>query len=374
MKNRRLTFFIVVFSSFVIFGGFAASAFAQDAIQCKPPSDPSSGVNLINNFRMVNTNDTLNDIYLGTGEIYFGGTFVNTPYATNSGGNLLLRNDSANITAQSNTILFQNTASNRLVGIYNAGPVTGASANGKFLIVDGKIEGWAVNAVGTVPGGGLCIQGSCIDSWDQAAGGPGSHISYFTTNNGWTEMKFESQSRLIMEGGSTFIVQNGAKINNYGIYQVCQDILGNDTLPETDANYATRFDENICNGTGKGVSLIKQGTGIKITGAPNPPSAGSTSLPPYGEGDVTIENTGVLKLTPGTNVTLTPATGMPAADGSVKIDVTIPAPSITCLLINFASVAGVPLHHITACPANFKVTGIWDQGFADGNGQLICCK
>ena len=355
MKNRIFIFLASL--SLSLFALSFSLAFAQDAIQCKPPSDVKSGINLINNLRMVNDgNDSLNDIYLGTGEIYFGSTFVNTPYATNSGGNLLFRNDSANITTQSNTIIFQNTAGNRMVGIYNGGAVPAAVNSSRYLIVDGKIEGYQVNGSNE-----LCVQGTCIKSWNEASGGPNSNINYVTTTNGWTEQHFNANSRLVMESGSTMIIQQGASINNYGTYQVCKDIANNNNIPETDPNFATRFDEDDCGGTGRGVSkIIDGGDGIEITSDPND---GNTAPTPFGEGDVTIKNTGVTKITAGTpNVTIAPISGV----GPVTISVSSNSYSFSCVDKPYGINDAGP----TNCPGpGWYVTG-WDLG---QTGTMVCC-
>ena len=161
MKNGGFIFSIIIFSTFaVVFGFFIAPALAQDAIQCTP-----GDVNLNRNLKFVNL--ASNNIYLGTGKLNFSSTDANL-YATNNGG-LLLHNANANILIQSNNILFSDdiAGANRLAGIYSADPGSSkkAKSNDRYFIVDGKIEGWKVNALGNLPNGGLCVQGPCIEKW-----------------------------------------------------------------------------------------------------------------------------------------------------------------------------------------------------------------
>ena len=315
MPKRLLIFLIsAIFLASLSLSLFALSfslAFAQDAIQCKPPNDEKSGINLINNLRMASNADDRNDIYLGTGKIYFGGD-SNNPSATKSGSDLLFYSPANVLTRTNNNIIFQNTAGNRLVGIYNGGAVPAAVNSNHYLIVDGKIEGYQVNGLNE-----LCVQGTCISSWDQASGqGTGNKITYTTnTTDSWNEMHFDANTRLVMEGGSSFIIQNGANIKNYGTYIICSD-------PN---NTPDNYSDDVCSGDGKGVSKIIQGTGIKVT-SPNPPSAGNTAIPPYGEGNVTIENTGVTKIIAGPRISISPASG----NGDVTITAD-PPPTITCI-------------------------------------------
>jgi len=160
MKNRRFIFFASLsFSLFVLsFSLASAPASAQDAIQCTP-----GDVNLSRNLKFVNP--ASNNIYLGTGKLNFSANDANL-YATNDSGNLLLKSP-ANILFQSNNdFLFKNSdGTQTLAGIYSSG-APAAADNSRFLIVNGKIEGWQVNGLNQI-----CVQGKCLTDWPTSCGG-----------------------------------------------------------------------------------------------------------------------------------------------------------------------------------------------------------
>lgn len=261
------------------------STFAQDAIQCTP-----GDVNLNRNLRFVDNDN----IYLGTGYLNFS-SGNNGIYAANDSSNLLFRNDSAQIINRSNTIEFQNTAGNRLTGIYNSNPSQPAVNGNHYFIVDGAIEGYAVNGLNE-----LCVQGSCINSWPTSCTGTqkltASGSTFSCSDDVDTDTRcstsgecnqlcigtdcVDSWAKVMSAGGgsninmttnlltigsgATLLIDSGAILKNAGIYQVC------------DAGGVN------CVGTGRGVSKIIDGDG-----------AGGISISPAsGDGDVTISIAG----------------------------------------------------------------------------------
>src|SRR3989344_6398057 len=157
MKNRRFIFLASL--SFSLFALSFSLAFAQDAIQCTP-----ADVSLNRNLKFVNP--ASNNIYLGTGKLNFSSN-DNSLYATRDGSNMLFYSASASILTKSNTLLLQNASGDRIAGIYNSNPgiPLQAANDTHYLIVDGKIEGWTINALGNTAATGLCIRGRCVQSW-----------------------------------------------------------------------------------------------------------------------------------------------------------------------------------------------------------------
>lgn len=283
-------------------------ALAQDAIQCKPPKlldntdNPFSGINLNSNLRLINsTDDALNDIYLGTGEIYFGNDF-NKPYAANDGGgNLLIRNDSAQIINRSNTIEFQNSSGSSFAQFFTSGSPS-LTGTGK-LLVNGDIEG-----LGEVQGSQVCVTGSspqCISDWKKVNdvlgtygelrcdGVLGTCTNVVATNNvqgaklclqgislscidDWEDV-MSNVSNMFNMTDNMFEIKNGGNfvMGTGSTFRVCDDI-------NIDGNYDANntppddFDDpGECRGSGRGVSKIIAGSGISVT-------------PPSGDGDVTV--------------------------------------------------------------------------------------
>lgn len=438
-KREELKYIISFFSSFLFFGFFALPALAQDAIQCKPPVDANSGVNLNSNLRLVNTaDDTLNDIYLGTGEIYFDSNFSG-PYATKSGSDLFLYSPAAVLFQSANdatiqsggNILFKNSGGVSLGGIYpNIGASTPATDDDRVLIIHGKIEGYQVNARGTIAlGGGLCVQGNCIDTWPAGSCGPNEKLTKngttFTCSadidtrcdangtcaqlcigasciNSWAQVTSiatgggnitNTLNQMTFGGGTTFLIDNGATFKNAGTFQVC------------DAGGVN------CVGTGRGVSKIIDGDGpggISL----NPPANDASA-----DGDVTIG----LNLAAASfdcqhvkydalieswfpNIEDATPTADPRYDSDCNIPVANPAPGVgynisldttTCpaqivhrnvLSTNAtAQDTSALLNYTTECPATYVVTGIIPPDTPLNNasipiykpresGFLICCK
>jgi len=340
MKNGGFIFSIIIFSTFaVVFGFFIAPALAQDAIQCTP-----GDVNLNRNLKFVNL--ASNNIYLGTGKLNFSSTDANL-YATNNGG-LLLHNANANILIQSNNILFSDdiAGANRLAGIYSADPGSSkkAKSNDRYFIVDGKIEGWKVNALGNLPNGGLCVQGKCLTDWPTSCGGTQKLTAVGTPSDGifscsndidtrcdvlgncanvitagsvtanslipaqsgdvagkrlciqgdcisdWGEVmsSFTGGSINMSSNSLTFGDQTNLVMENGAVFRICKDVNG-DGNHDLASNPFTGpvsnddySDPNECS-TGQGVSKIIAGSGITISSTP------TTGNPGSGIGDVTID-------------------------------------------------------------------------------------
>ena len=336
MKNRRFIFFASL--SFSLFALSFSLASAQDAIQCTP-----GDVNLNRNLKFVNP--ASNNIYLGTGKLNFSSTDANL-YATNNGG-LLLHNANANILIQSNNILFSDdiAGANRLAGIYSADPGSSkkAKSNDRYFIVDGKIEGWKVNALGNLPNGGLCVQGKCLTDWPTSCGGTQKLTAVGTPSDGifscsndidtrcdvlgncanvitagsvtanslipaqsgdvagkrlciqgdcisdWGEVmsSFTGGSINMSSNSLTFGDQTNLVMENGAVFRICKDVNG-DGNHDLASNPFTGpvsnddySDPNECS-TGQGVSKIIAGSGIAISSTP------STGNPISGIGDVTI--------------------------------------------------------------------------------------
>ena len=240
MPKRLLIFLILAFSAFSL-SIFTRPILAQDAIQCTP-----GDVNLNRNLKFVNP--ASNNIYLGSGKLNFS-SGNDGLYATNDSGNLLLKSP-ANILFQTNSdFLFKNSdGTQTLAGIYSSG-APAAADNSRFLIVNGKIEGWQVNGLNQI-----CVQGKCLTDWPTSC---------------------DSDQKLTASG-STFS---------------CSDDTDTDTRCDASGtcsqlcigtscynSWATAVQGGM-GGTGTGVSKIIAGTGITIS-------------PASGEGDVTVSADG----------------------------------------------------------------------------------
>lgn len=308
--------FLFLILNFALWTFNFTPALAQDAIQCKPPTDPSSGVNLNNNLRLVNTTENLNDIYLGTGEIYLGSDFTNTPYITKSGSSLSLQGISADLFLRTNkNVLFQtDDGTQTLAGIY-AGGAPPAVDDSRFLIVNGKIEGWEVKGLDK-----LCVGAPCISSWSQICdpGSPaGKCNAVETSNNIKSGADLSANGNIYTGNGNIYtnagnIYTTNGKINadnndidgkRLCIGGVCYDSWATAVHGGLNTTYT---------GTGTGVFKIIPGSGISIS-------------PASGEGDVIISavGSGVSKIIQGAGITVSPASG----DGNVTISATAP----TCL-------------------------------------------
>ena len=303
MKNGGLIFSIIIFSSFVVFGFLTAPALAQDAIQCTPGDVITAGYVKLNR-NLIFTNPLLNNnnIYLGIGKLNFSSTDTG-PYATNSGGNLLLLSPSSILLQSGGDFKFQNSSGNEFAQFFT-GTTPSLKGTGN-LLVNGDIEGlgsiqgnqvcvtgsgtqcvssWSdVNVAGygesrcdgvhngallpcldvvatnNVTGKQLCLQGDCIDAWsDVMFNGSGGYITML--NN---MLQIGKDASLVMAAGSTF--------------RVCDDING-DKNYDSDNNPSNGddfLDPGECRGSGRGVSKIIAGSGITIT-------------PASGDGDVTV--------------------------------------------------------------------------------------
>ena len=239
MKNGGFIFYIIIFSTFAVFGVFIAPALAQDAIQCTP-----GDVNLNRNLKFVNP--ASNNIYLGTGKLNFSSTDANL-YATNDGGNLLLHNANANILIQSNNILFSDdiAGNNRLAGIYaNAAGAGAAQNNNHGLVVDGKIEGWQVNGLNQI-----CVQGKCLTDWPTSCVG----TQKLTASGSAFSCSDDTDTDTRCDASGT--------CNQLCIGASCYN------------SWLSAF-QSTSGGTGAGVSKIIAGPGISVSGT--------------GEGDVTV--------------------------------------------------------------------------------------
>ena len=240
MPKRLLIFLIsafflasLSFSVFVLsFSLTSAPAFAQDAIQCTP-----GDVNLNRNLKFPANNN----IYLGTGKLNFSSGNDNI-YATNDSGNLLLKSP-ANILFQTNSdFLFKNSdGTQTLAGIYSSG-APAAADNSRFLIVNGKIEGWQVNGLNQI-----CVQGKCLTDWPTSCVG----------------------TQKLTASGSTFSCSSDADTRCDTSGTCNQLCIGASCYN----SWLSAF-QSTSGGTGAGVSKIIAGPGISVSGT--------------GEGDVTV--------------------------------------------------------------------------------------
>lgn len=312
MKNRRLTFFILIFSSFAIFGGFAASAFAQDAIQCTP-----GDVNLNRNLRFIDNDN----IYLGTGYLNFS-SGNNGLYATNDSANGLLLKSPAAISLQATTdfniqsggnVLFKDVSGNTFAQFYpGATPTLAGTGN---LLVNGNIEG-----LENVQGKQVCVTGSnpqCISDWSDVNiagygesrcdgannGALGPCANVVATNNVTATGGDVIAGSDVTAGGN---VTSGATISGItlsvsGGATAIGDVTGGRLCIAGDACYDTwtNMIKGVTGGTGKGVSKIIDGDGV---------------------GGITLNSPAVAE-----------------ADGDVTIGLNIASAQLVCVMVPFTA-------------------------------------